>query len=213
MGMPSHPSSKTLVIWIVLISVSYLVASCGDDNEKTVSTPSDVVEKAPQTQQPIVREWYPRPKYPPPPTTYIPAPPTSAPSTGQPQPYYPGGAYQQPQMMEQTPPQSSTWNQSGQSQDIPQQYQTGPQYQTPQRPWGEFPPLEKKKKSTTREEQRPVTIPYGGWPGYYGGYSPGYYGGYGGYGYGLYDPLLGTPGLGGGIYNAYPEMIPPLYGW
>jgi hypothetical protein len=87
-----------------------------------------------------------------------------------------------------------------------QQYQTGPQYETQQRPWGEFPPLEKKKKSTTLQEQRPVTIPYGGWPGY-GGY------GYGGYGYGQSDPLLGGQGWGGGIYNAYPELMPPVYGW
>jgi hypothetical protein len=215
MGMPSHPRSKTLVIWIVLISILYLAASCGDDQEKTDKT-ADVAEKVPQTQQPIVKEWYPRPKYPPP-TAYVPAPGPSVPSTGQPQSYYPG-TYQQPQMTEQMSTQSSPWNQSGQSQGMPQQFQTGPQHQTQQRPWGEFPPLEKKKKSTTRQEQRPVTIPYGGWPSYggYGGYPAyggyGGYPGYGGYGYGLSDPLLGTPG-GAGIYSAYPEMIPPLYGW
>jgi hypothetical protein len=208
MGMSSHPRSKTLVIWIALISIIYLIASCGDDQEKT-DTAADVARTVPQTQQPIVKEWYPRPKYPPPPTTYVPAPEPSSPSAGRPQPYYPG-TYQQPQMTEQNSPQPSPWYQPGQSQDMPQQYQTGPQYQTQQRPWGEFPPLEKKKKSTTREEQRPATIPYGGWPGYgvYGGY-----GGYGGYGYGLSDPLLGTPGWSGGLYNAYPEMAPPLYGW
>jgi hypothetical protein len=110
-------------------------------------------------------------------------------------------------MTEQMPPQSSPWDQSGQPPDMSQQYQTGPQYQTRQRPWGEFPPLEKKKKSTTRQEQRPVTIPYGGWPGYGG------YGGYGGYSYGLSDPSVGAPGWGGGIYNPYPELIPPVYGW
>jgi hypothetical protein len=205
MGMPSHPRSKTLVIWIVLISILYLVASCGDDQQKADTTANEA-GKVPQKQQVIVKEWYPRPKYPPPPTAYAPAPGSSAPSTGQPQPYYPG-TYQQPQVTEQMSPQSSPWDQSGQSQDRPQQYQTGPQYQTQQRPWGEFPPLEKKKKSTTREEQRPVTIPYGGWQ------DNGGYGGYGGYGYGLSDPLMGTPGLGGGLYNAYPGMIPPVLGW
>jgi hypothetical protein len=203
MGMPSHPRSKTLIIWIVLISIVYLVASCGDDQEKTDST-QDVAGKVPQTPQVIVKEWYPRPKYPPPPTAYAPAPGPSAPSTGQPQPYYPN-TYQQPQVTEQMPLQASPWDQSGQSQDMQQQYQTGSQYQTQQRPWGEFPPLEKKKKSTTRQEQRPVTIPYGGRQDY---------GGYGGYGgYGLSDPLLGSPGLGGGLYNAYPEMAPPVLVW
>jgi len=202
MGMSSHPRSKTLIIWIVLISVLYLIASCGDDKEKTDTT-ANVAEKVPHIQQPIVKEWYPRSKYPPPSAAYVPAPSPSAPSTGQPQSYYPG-IYQPPQMTEQMPTQSSPWEQSGQSPDMPQQYQTGPQYQTQQRPWGEFPPLEKKKKSTTRQEQRPVTIPYGGWPGYGG------YGGYGGSSYGLSDPLLGW---GGGIYNPYPELIPPVYGW
>ena len=195
MGMPSHPRSKTLIIWIVLISVSYLIASCGDDQEQTDKT-ADVAEKAPQPPQPVVREWYPRPKFPPQPPAYVPAP---AP-TGQAQPYYPG-TYQQPQMMEQPVPDSSPWYQPGQSQGMSRQQQPEPQYQTSQRPWGEFPPLEKKKKSTTREEQRPVTIPYGGWYGY------------GGYGYGLSDPLLGAPGWGGGMYNAYPQITPPLYGW
>lgn len=205
MGMPSHPRSKTLVIWIVLISVLYLFASCGDDEDKTDKT-ADVTEKVTQKPQVIVKEWYPRPKYPPPPAAYVPAPGPSASSAGQPHSSY-TGIYQQPQMTEQMSPQSSPWNQSGQSQEMPQQYQTGPQYQTRQRPWGEFPPLEKKKKSTTHQEQRPVTIPYGGWPGYGG------YGGYGGSSYGLSDPLMGTPGWGGGIYNPYPELIPPVYGW
>jgi hypothetical protein len=207
MGMSSHPRSKTLIIWIVLISFFYLIASCGDDQEKTDTT-ADVVEKTPPAPQPIVKEWYPRPKYPPPPTAYVPAPGPSAATTGQQQPYY-QGTYQQPQMTQQPAPESSPWYQPGASQDVTPQYQNGPQYQTPQRPWGEFPPLEKKKKSTTREEQRPVTIPYGGWPGYngYGGY------GYGGFGYGMSDPFLAAPGYGGGTYNVYPEMIPPLYGW
>ena len=202
MGMPSHPRSKTLVIWIVLISVLYLFASCGDDEDKTDKT-ADVTEKVTQKPQVIVKEWYPRPKYPPPPAAYVPAPGPSVPATGQSQHNY-TGIYQPQQMTEQMSPQSSPWNQSGQSQEMPQQYQTGPQYQTQQRPWGEFPPLEKKKKSTTHQEQRPVTIPYGGWPGYGG------YGGYGSSSYGLSDPLLGW---GGGIYNPYPELIPPVYGW
>jgi hypothetical protein len=205
MGMPSHPRSKTLIIWIVLISILYLIASCGDDKENTNPT-ADVAEQVPKTPQPIVKEWYPRSKYPPPSAAYVPVPGPSAPSTGQPQSYY-SGIYQPPQVTEQMSTQSSPWNQSGQSPDMPQQYQTGPQYQTRQRPWGEFPPLEKKKKSTTREEQRPVTIPYGGWPGYGG------YGGYGAYGYGLSDPLPGSPGWGGGMYNPYPELIPPVLGW
>ena len=89
------------------------------------------------------------------------------------------------------------------------QYQSQPRYQYQQRPWGEFPPLEKKKKAPTLEEQRPDTIPYGGWRGYggYGGY------GYGGYGYGATDPYLGTPGWGGGTYDIYPPIAPPLYPW
>lgn len=203
--MPSHPRSKTLIIWIVLISILYLVASCGDDQEKT-DTIADVAEKVPQKPQPVAKEWYPRSKYSPPSAAYVPAPGPSAPSTGQSQSYY-SGIYQPPQMTEQMSTQSSPWNQSGQSQDMPQQYQAGPHYQPQQRPWGEFPPLKKKKKSATRQEQRPVTIPYGGWPGYGG------YGGYGSYGYGLSDPLSGTPGWGGGLYNPYPEMIPPVYGW
>ena len=200
MGMPSHPRSKTLVIWIVLISVLYLIASCGDDQEKSDKV-VEVTDQAPQRQQPIIKEWYPRPKYPPPPTAYAPTPGGVATASGQPQPYYPG-TYQQPQMTEQSVPEPSPWSQPGQSQDAQRYYQTGPQYQPQQRPWGDFPPLEKKKKTATPQEQRPVTIPYGGWAGY---------GGYGGYGYGLSDPLMGTPGLGGGIYNAYPGMIPPLY--
>jgi hypothetical protein len=199
MGMPSHPRSKALIIWIVLISILYLIASCGNDQDKTDKT-ADVTEKVPKIPQVIVKEWYPRSKYPPPSAAYVPAPGPSAPSAGQPQSSY-TGIYQPPQMTEQMSPQSSPWNQSGQSQGMPQQYQTQ------QRPWGEFPPLEKKKKSTTRQEQRPVTIPYGGWPGYGG------YGGYGGYSYGLSDPSVGAPGWGGGIYNPYPELIPPVYGW
>jgi hypothetical protein len=202
MGMPSHPRSKTLVIWIVLISIVYLVASCGDDQENNDRT-ADVAEKVPQKKQPIVKEWYPRSKYPPPSAAYVPAPGFSTPSTGQPQSNY-TGMYQPPEMTEQMSTQSSPWNQTGQPPDMPQQYQTGPQYQTQQRPWGEFPPLKKKKKSTTPQEQRPATIPYGGWSGY---------GGYGGSGYGLSDPLLGSPGWGGGVYNPYPELVPPVYGW
>jgi hypothetical protein len=127
----------------------------------------------------------------------------------QPQPGY-EGAYQRPQgTAGPSVPESSLWYQGGQSADMSRQYQTQPQYQSPQRPWGEFPPLEKKKKSTTLEEQRPDTIPYGGWPGY-GGYG---YGGYGGYGYGAIDPYLGTPGWGGGLYGIYPPVVPPLYTW
>lgn len=198
MGMTSHPRSKALVTWITLISVLYLVASCGDDQDKA-DKEADVAGKVPQPQQPIVKEWYPRPKYPPPPVAYTPAPGSSASVTGQLQPYT--GTYQQPRMMEQPVIESSPWYQPGQSQDMSRQYQVEPQYQTQQRPWGEFPPLEKKKKSTTPEQQRPVTIPYGGWSGY------------GSYGYGYSDPFQGYPGWGGGLYNAYPEMIPPLYGW
>jgi len=208
MGMPSYPRSKTLVIWIVLISILYLVASCGDDEEKAV-TSSKEEGMASQAQQVIVKEWYPRSKYPPPSSSYVPAPGPSGQPSGHPQTYNPD-TYQQPQMTEQPSTQFSPWHQSVQSQDMTQQYQAVPQYQTRQRPWGEFPPLEKKKKSTTLQEQRTVTIPYGGWPGY-GGY--GSYSGYGSYGYGPPDPLLVTPGWGGGIYNPYTEMIPPVVGW
>lgn len=199
MGMTSHPRSKTLVIWIVLISVLYLVASCGDDRDET-GTVAEVAVKAPQSQQPVIKEWYPRPKYPPPLSVYAPSPGPPAADMGQPQPGYPG-TYQPPQMTGQT---SSPWYQDGQPQDISRQYQIEPQYQSQSRPWGEFPPLEKKKKTTTLQEQRPDTIPYGGWPGY---------GGYGYYGYGLGDPYLGAPGLGGGMYGIYPQIAPPLYGW
>jgi hypothetical protein len=208
MGMPSHPRSKTLVIWIVLISILYLVASCGDDQGKEDATANGVEKKEPQAQQPIVKEWYPRSKYLPPQTIYAPAQvPLQQPMGQSQQPYYQGN-YQQPQMIQQSPQETSHWYQPDQSQEMPQQYQTEPRYQTQQRPWGEFPAPQKKQKSATPQEQRPATMPYGGWQGYGGGY-----GGYGGYGYGLSDPLLGTPGWGSGIYNAYPDMMPPVYGW
>ena len=48
----------------------YLVASCGDDQEKAGKT-ADVARELPQTPQVIVKEWYPRPKYPPPTTAYV----------------------------------------------------------------------------------------------------------------------------------------------
>ncbi len=167
MGMQSRPSSETLVIWIVLLFVVYLVTSCSDGKKKPEETSSGAV-KAPQVQQPIVKQWYPHSKYPTLSSPYVQAPLPSSPSMGQPQqPYYPG-TYPPPQMTEQTSPQSSPWYQTIPPQNTPSpEYQTQPQYQV-QRPWGEFPPLKKKKESTTREEQRPDTIPYGGGQGYGG---------------------------------------------
>jgi hypothetical protein len=198
MGMTGYPRSKALAIWIVLVSGAYLVASCGNDREK-IGTVAEVPVKAPQPQQPIVREWYPRPKYPPPPPAYSPS--TGPPVSGmeQPQSAYPY-TYQQPYGAGQSVPESSPWYQSGQFPDHQSHpYQTEPQDYSQRRPWGEFPPLEKKKKSYTLKEQHPDTMPYGGWPGYYG--------------YGNADPLLGGAGWGGGMYGIYPSMVPPPYAW
>ena len=196
----SYPRSKALVIWIVLVSGSYLVASCGDNREKS-ATVAETPVKAPQPQPPIVREWYPRPKYPPPPAAYPRSPGPPATSMEQPQSGYPYSYQQAPTAVQPVPDSSSPWYQGNQSADRSHPYQNEPQDYSRRRPWGEFPPLEKKKKSYTLKEQQPDTMPYGGWPGYDR------------YGYGIADPLWGGAGWGGGAYGTYPPMVPPLYPW
>lgn len=199
MGITGYPRSKALVIWIVLVSVAYLVASCGDDREKT-SPVAEVPVKAPQPQQPIVREWYPRPKYPPPPAAYSPSPGPPVTAMGQPRSGYPY-SYPQSYTEDQSVPESSPWHSGRQFPDRSQPYQIAPQEYSQRRPWGEFPPLEKKKKTYILKEQQPDTMPYRGRPGYYG------------YGYGIADPQLGGAGWDAGIYGSYPPMAPPLYPW
>jgi len=200
-----HSGTHTLFAWVAIICVLFMLTACGDNDTMDASSEKTVAPKKPE---PVVREWYPRPKQARPLPDYVQMAPTLAPQTTQSPTYYTVPAQQQPVLMQPAHGQSqwtqqyqpwgvAPWGQTGQPPTgVAPQSPTVPQYIYVPRPWGEFSPPQKSQQQSAPQQQ---AAPYGAWPGYgtgAGGWgSPGVVPGWGGatpYG-GLPTPML--PGV------------------
>ncbi len=175
--------------WAGMVCVLLMLTACGDNETMDASSEKTVAPKKPE---PVVREWYPRPKQARPLPDYVQIAPAPAPQTT-PSPTYYTVPAQQPVLMQpgpgQTqwaqpyPPASATpWGQTVQPQaGVAPQSPTVPQYIYVPRPWGELTPPQKSQQPPAAQQQ---VAPYGAWPEYgtgAGGWgSPGIVPGWGG---------------------------------
>lgn len=197
MGTDSCTIFRTITTWISVACFLLLAAACGDD-EPPVKTDAEAEETA--RPEPVVREWYPRPKHlPQQQSVYVLTPAQQQMPQTQP---YQQPAYQQPYAGQSAP---GSWSQPGQPQQIIiQQPQAMQQFGYSQRPWETFTPSVQQPRQTPQQQQpqqqQPaVTYPYGygygAWPS--SGY--GYGSGATGWGYsGMPDPgTMYIPQYGG----------------
>jgi len=166
-----HSGGYGLFAWAITICILLMLTACGDNETMETSPEKTVVKKKPE---PVVREWYPRPKQVQALPDYVQMAPALVPQMSQSPTYYvvPG---QQPALMQPAgegsrwaqqyqPPGAAPWGQAGQPQTaVAPQTPSVPQYIYVPRPWGEVPPP---RKSEQQSAPQPQATPYGAWPGY-----------------------------------------------
>lgn len=198
-----HSGRYNLFVWATIMCVVFMLTACGD-NETMDKSPEKTV--APKKPEPVVREWYPRPKQARPLPDYVQMAPALAPQTTQSPTYYTVPAQQPPPVQPAQsqwaqpyqPPGVSPWGQAGQPQTaVAPQSPNVPQYIYVPRPWGEVTPPQKSQQQPAAQQQ---AVPYGTWPGYGTGASS-----------------WGTPGTvqgwGAGPYGGLPTPMLPGVTW